>query len=236
MFRIAICDDDAMVCSYIERIILRQEPNEKIDIEVFYSGKELCDFIERGYEYELIFLDIEMKEINGIETAKIIREEYQNERTQFIYISSKQHYAMELFETRPLNFLIKPLSEEKVIYNLKKAMNLTQKINLFFEFRLGKTLYKLKLNSILYFESNNKKISLITKDGIYEYYGKLSDAMKQLPKDDFLSIHKSYIVNYFFVKEVQYETITLSNGKKFPISQPYRKNVRETLMNRRKEI
>jgi len=71
MFRIAICDDEPAVCSQIETILLNysEESNLDIEIQVFYSGEELCKFLEDGEGFDLIFLDIELKLINGIEVA-----------------------------------------------------------------------------------------------------------------------------------------------------------------------
>jgi DNA-binding LytR/AlgR family response regulator len=238
MFRVAICDDEPVICSQIENIILNCQfiINKEMEIEVFYSGEELCAFIENGYVFDLIFLDIELKLINGIETCKKIRNEYKDEITQVVYISGKQGYAMNLFESRPLNFLVKPLNEEKIMKNVKKAIQLAEKGNSFFEFKVGKTQYRLKLNDIMYFESNNKKIKVITINENYEFYGKIPDIMKMLPEKSFIAVHKSYFVNFLFVKESQYEYLILINGKSLPISKPCRKHVMDTLVKRKKEL
>src|SRR5665648_1177393 len=151
MFRIAICDDEPVICQQIENIILNCQIiiNKEMKIEVFYSGEELCAFIENGYEFDLIFLDIELKLINGIETCRKIREEYKDDITQVVYISAKQGYAMDLFDSRPLNFLVKPLNKEKIIMNIERAILLSEKGNSFFEFNIGKTQHRLKLNEIM---------------------------------------------------------------------------------------
>src|SRR5665648_9663 len=238
MFRIAICDDEPVICQQIENIILNCQIiiNKEMKIEVFYSGEELCAFIENGYEFDLIFLDIELKLINGIETCRKIREEYKDDITQVVYISAKQGYAMDLFDSRPLNFLVKPLNKEKIIMNIERAILLSEKGNSFFEFNIGKTQHRLKLNEIMYFESDDKKIRVKSTSGDYEFYGKMPDIIKILPEKGFISVHKSYFVNFLFVKESQYEFLILTNGKSLPISQPFRKHVRDTLIKRRKGL
>ena len=77
MFKIAICDDEQAICSYIEDIILeyQREIHVDVEVEVFYSGKDLCRAIDHQQRFDLIFLDIEMNLLNGIEVGKKIREE-----------------------------------------------------------------------------------------------------------------------------------------------------------------
>lgn len=182
MFRIAICDDELMICSQIEDIILKisNEISEKIEVEVFYSGEELCEYMLNQSNFDLIFLDIELKLLNGVQVGRKIREEMKNDIVQIVYISGKQGYAMDLFEIRPMNFLVKPLSKEKITQVVKKFIELSRRGNQYFQFNIGKTLYKIPLKDILYFESEMKKIKVITKDSIKECYGKLSDVQQAI--------------------------------------------------------
>ncbi|WP_097026713.1 LytR/AlgR family response regulator transcription factor [Clostridium peptidivorans] len=236
MFRIAICDDESMICGQIEDIILKvsNEISEKIEVEVFYSGEELCEYMLNQSNFDLIFLDIELKLLNGVEVGRKIREEMKNDIVQIVYISGKQGYAMDLFEIRPMNFLVKPLSKEKITQVVKKFIELSQRGNQFFEFNSGKTLYKIPLKDILYFESEMKKIRVITKDSTKECYRKLSDVQQVIGNSHFLFIHKSYLVNYFYVAEYQYDSIKLTNGDILPISQNHRKDIRQKLLNLKK--
>lgn len=233
MFRIAICDDEPRICGQIEDIILKlsNEINEKIEVEVFYSGEELCKSMLSTLNFDLIFLDIELKLLNGVEVGIKIREEMKNNTVQIVYISGKQGYAMDLFEIRPMNFLVKPLNEEKITQVMKKFIELSIRDNQFFEFNIGKIFYKIPLKDILYFESERKKIRVITKSDSKEYYGKLSDVQAVIESSEFLDIHKSYLVNCFHVVEYQYDSIKLANGDSLPISQNNRKVIREKLLN-----
>ncbi len=237
MFRVAICDDNQAVCFNIEKIILDYQKNcsEKIDILVFLSGEELYRFIKEGQAFDLIFLDIEFEKLNGIEVGRMIREELDDNIVQIVYISAKQDYAIELFENRPLNFLVKPICYEKIIKNLSFAMKLQKNNNLFFEFSYNYTSYKILYKEIIYFASDDKKIHVITTNGEYEYYGKLSELETQIEGKDFIKIHKSHLVNYQYIVEASYEKIKLSNGQTLNISQAYRKEVRNNFRMRRKE-
>lgn len=237
MLHIAICDDESTVCTQIEAILLslRDTLPVKIDIEVFYSGDDLYSFITDGACIDLIFLDIELNTINGIEIGKKIREELNNEATQIIYISGNESYAIELFEIRPLNFLIKPLQADKIEKSIRKGIELFEKGNQFFELKNGRNLVRIPLKNILYFESSGRKVSAITENGVYEFYDKLSEIEHRLFGKGFFQIHKSYLVNFFHVAEYQYESIQLTNKEKLAISQQNRKSVCNWLLQRRRE-
>lgn len=201
---------------------------------MFYSGEELCKSMLSELNFDLIFLDIELKLLNGVEVGIKIREEMKNNTVQIVYISGKQGYAMELFQIRPMNFLVKPLSKEKITQVIKKFIELSQRDNQFFEFNIGKTFYKIPFKDILYFESERKKIRVITKSDSKEYYGRLSDVQALIESREFLAIHKSYLVNCFHVVEYQYDSVKLINGDILPISQNNRKVIRERLINCKK--
>ena len=113
--KIAICDDEDYICVQLEEMLIEllKERGIASDIDVFTSGESLCMELERQ-EYDFIFLDIELPKQNGIEVGRIIREKFLNELVQIAYISANEIYAMELFEIRPIHFLIKPLQKEVI--------------------------------------------------------------------------------------------------------------------------
>mgnify|MGYP005838942493 CR=1 FL=1 len=237
MLRIAVCDDENSICTQLESILLgfNKILSQRIEVEVFYSGEALCRFLSEGTYFDVIFLDIELHLINGIEVGKKIRDEMNNEITQIVYISGKDSYAMELFDVRPLNFLIKPLREEKIKEVVRKAIQLIEKGNQLFEYKNGRTNNIVPLKDILYFESDGKKVIIFTQGDKHEFYGKLSDIEQQLGDQDFIRIHKSYLVNYFHVIEYQYDYVNMSNKTILSISQQNRKSVRDRLLLRRQK-
>lgn len=229
MFRVAVCDDEQVICSQIENIILNfaVANNEKIDTQVFYSGEELCRFLETGQGFDLIFLDIELKLINGIEVGKRIREELDNQILQIVYISGKDSYYKDLFDVRPMHFLHKPIEEAEIVKDLRLAMKLSDKLGGVFIYKKGHEIYRKPVKNILYFESSNREVKMVTTEGEEVFYGKLDEVFNQVAKYHFMYIHKSYIVNYFFVTKFKYEEVTMSNMEVLPISQARRKTTRE---------
>ncbi|MEN3004275.1 LytTR family DNA-binding domain-containing protein [Dehalobacterium formicoaceticum] len=233
VLRIAICDDENTICTQIESILSNR--TEKMEIEIFYSGESLFQYISNGVYFDLIFLDIELQILNGVEVGKKIRDEMHNENTQIVFISGKDSYAMDLFEIRPLNFLIKPLKEEEIVKIIKKVIELSAKSNHFFEYKIGRTQTKIPLKDILYFESSGKKVKIFTQDEVHEFYGKLSVIEQQLTNKDFIQIHKSYLVNYSHVIKYHYENVQISDNTVLPISQQQRKSVSDILLQRWRE-
>ena len=238
MLRIAICDDEKLICQQLEDMLYNicKNINEKLETEVFYSGEELCRFLIQGNRFDIIFLDIELREINGVEVGKKIRDEYNDEITQIVYVSSKESYAMDLFEVRPLNFLVKPVSKEIVEYVLIKAVKLLGDNNHFYEYKNGNVNFSVPVGDILYFESAGRKVNIVMLDDEKSFYGKLSEVEEQLRSQDFIMIHKSYLINFSHVTEYTYDYVKMSNKEVLTISQNNRKAVRERLLMRKQRL
>jgi DNA-binding LytR/AlgR family response regulator len=235
--RIAVCDDDSAIGVQMEAYLTSLSHTFSVHsaIEVYTSGEALYQRLARREHFDIIFLDIEMEPLSGVEIGRRIRDEFRNETTQIIYISGRESYAMELFYSRPLNFLIKPLQADKVAQALQKALDLIRKGRRYFEVQSDRQLHKIPLHDILYFESTGKKIRLITPSVSMEFYGKLSAVEQQLDDNDFIAIHKSYLVNYHHVIRYTYKSVTLSNQTVLPVSQQNRQVVSKKLLQRREK-
>ncbi len=233
MLKIAICDDDKALCMQLKDMLNEIIENTDAEIYVFNTGEELCDLLINGSRFDIIFLDIELCEINGVEVGKKIRNELNDELTQIIYISAKDSYAMELFDIRPLNFLVKPLKREKIESVLKTAKKIMLSSNQYYEYKIGNVNFNILISDILYFESSGRKVKIILNDDIKEYYGKLSEVEEKIKDNDFFFIHKSYFINYNHVIEYAYEYVKMSNNEVLGISQNNRKAVREKLLQKK---
>lgn len=97
----------------------------------------MFEHMEKGLYFDIIFLDIEFKSLNGLQVGRKIRNQLHNELVQIVYISAIANYAMDLFQIRPMNFLIKPLKREEILETLKKLMELTNRLDYTFKFKSG---------------------------------------------------------------------------------------------------
>ncbi len=231
MYYIGICDDGQNVCQSIEEMLLQsaKEQGIQVAVNIWYSGESLKDYLAQGGQMDILYLDIELFKMTGIEVGNYIRNCLDNMGMLIIYISGKSSYAQKLFKTQPMDFLVKPISKEQIAESLETAVHILKKKNERFEFQKGKEYYYVSFGDILFLESYGRKIKMSTMSGSYEFYGKLKELMKKLP-DHFLMIHQSYIVNKMYVFRYTYETVELTNGATLPISSSCRKQVRKNLL------
>lgn len=227
MLHIAICNNLNECKSNLESCLLKIEEiyNEKMDIEVFYSQSEFFGAFEKKY-YDVVYIDIEFDQENGIKTGEKIRDEYLDDNIQIIFSSNSEKYAMSLFKTRPMDFLIKPLKFTQVFESIITLKRLLNRQGDFFEFKSGYESYKIPLSDIIYFENSNRKVNVITGNLRNSFYGSLDNIKETACIKHFIQIHKSYLVNMDYIKKYEYHQITMNNGDILPISQPNRKQIR----------
>lgn len=225
MFKIAVCDDEEEICVELTRII--KNYSKDIEVDSYTKGKDLYDEIHTGRKYDLIFLDIEMDDMDGIRIAKSIRTDMKDYNTQIVYVSGKTSYFRELFEVQPMHFIEKPIDSEIVISDIEKAMKILKKYIGKFHYKIERTEYSIDYTDILYFESDRRKVNIYTKNGKISFYRKLSSIKEELSiTDGFLDVHESYYINKKHIKTLKYDEVVLVNSYAVPISQSRRKEIR----------
>ncbi len=225
-----ICDDEKGTCADLEDLLLKYAKEKGISLitEVFYSGDTLLDYLKRE-KADILFLDIELPGMNGVSVGKYIREIMEDDGIFLVYISSKEQYALQLFQNHPFDFLIKPIKQGKVYQVLENISRIAGKNNLSFEFQNHNDRFRIAYHDILYFQSEGRKINIVMKEGIKSFYGKLSEMEEKVP-GFFLRIHKSYLVNQNYVKEFTYEWVKMNNGDILNISKANRADVRRKIL------
>lgn len=231
MYNIGICDDGKNICAALEKMILQYAGKKQVPVEIkiWYTGEGLCDCLQKKQQIDILFLDIELFQMTGIQAGNFIRNCLEDRNMQIIYISGKSSYARDLFKTQPMDFLVKPVTQQDIDGTLDLAVKILKKGTEKFEFRIGRDYYYVPFGSILYFTSEGRKIKIFTIHGEQEFYGKLRDVSQRLP-GRFLSIHHSYIVNPEYVIRYAYDFVELTDGTILPISKANRKQVRERIL------
>lgn len=237
MIKIAICDDEPSICGQVETTLIQilDERTIEYDIDVFCSSEELCTQLQ-AKNYNLLFLDIELPDQNGITTGRYIRETLQDEQLQIAYISSKTSYAMELFEFHPINFLEKPLTPQQILKVLDKYLLISHYNEQTFTYKKYRNYFNIPFHNILYFESAGRKITIYTTQGPDTFYDTLENIYPRLKTSHFLFIHKSILVNYHHIRQITYDEVTMSDGTVLAISQSRRKDIKNMYMQIRKEV
>lgn len=233
MIKIAICDDESFTCQQIEGMIQESSlaSENKVDVDIFYTGEGLIRTLASGMEYDFVILDIELEQLNGIEVGIYIRDKQRNFHTQIIYISSNETYAMQLFTVQPLDFLVKPIVKEKLVHTIQKGLKMISYSEELFMCKVGRDHIAISCKEILYFMSDKRKIKIVCKDEEIDYYGKLSDTLKLLP-DCFAQIHNSYVVNMNAIKKSTRDFVIMNNGDCLQISKKYRESFAHQLLER----
>lgn len=213
--KIAICDDYPRTQQELIASLKAHKPTWKISI--FKSGEDLIRTISEENYFDLIFLDIYMDKLNGIETAKALRN--LSCYTAIIFTTTTRDFAVESYQVEALSYLVKPISERDLLIALarfEKHFHPSQ-------VRLGNQLFPVP--DVLYLESQDKKvIAHFRKGDTIEWTAKLSDVEHSLIGAQFLRCHRSYIINMDAVNSIISGSFQLSNGTKVPIR---RQNVKE---------
>lgn len=229
MINIAVCDDDPEITKSIYKLLMHYQNDKDIDISVdlFYDGSGLKRSVINGKKYDLIYLDIEMKQMNGIATAKYIRSI--DTTVLLIYVSSYENYLKELFEVEPFRFMSKPINEKKFYMFLDLAMDRIKSANGIYCFRFNKDILTVLLRDVIYFESCGSRVHIVLQGKIYKFYKKLDEVEKEISANysiPFIRIHKSYLVNFQQISKVSYTEIETKDGRALKISDTYKKGVR----------
>lgn len=228
MIRIAICDDEKEFVQQLTQYILNVSKtfNEQFEIDGYTDSRVLIESMKEE-KYDMIFLDIQMPYIDGLAIGKYIRNNLDDNVTEIIYISSERKYAMDLFSVRPMNFIIKPVSENDIFDMLQLGLKLVKNSSQLFDYELKGETHRVKLSDIYYFKSDARKIIMVMSNGTeISFYGKMSELAEKVTKYNFKYIHKSYIINSIHVKHFTARKVIMNNGHELPVSRTNRENIK----------
>ena len=226
MIQIAICDDDFQVCSQLEDYIRRWKEGRRLEVEIFNTGKEFEEALKERH-YDLIFLDIVMRDRNGIELGRFIREELGNDTSMIVYMSAYgDEYALDLFQFQPFHFIKKPIRPEDFQNIFYKACEKIEGDAGIFEFKSSRTVYRIPLKDILYFEGDNRRVKIVTAGHTYHCYSTLENLFSKINMEQagFMRLHKSYAVNLRYVATFSVRMVTLFDGSECTVSAPFKEN------------
>lgn len=203
---IAVVDDERVMRAYLCELIEKQKLNCRV--EAYAAGEEL---LASGKVFDIVFLDIRMDGINGIEAAKSLRK--RQEETVLIFITGLKEYVFEALDLYAFHYLLKPLEEERFTQVFQKAVREAgrkkEKQGLFIKTRN----ITIDQSDILYIESIRRKVEIHTagnQDNI-TIYATMEELGEQLG-EVFYRCHRAYLVNMAYIAEYCSDSITLTNG------------------------
>lgn len=226
MKEIAICDDQKEIIEFIKTTCQKfYLQKSDVSITCFESGEAL---INSKKHFDAIFMDVELKNLNGIEAGLEIRKT--DHDVLIIMISAHEKYKMDAYPLHAFNFIDKPFTE-KDIYDVLSDVEIyceKQKEHIFVSFKMKEGYMKLDISDILYLESINRKIKLVTKDNTYEFYGTIGEQAERMKEYGFGVPHTSFIINFIYVKTMKSKEIILDTGHSIPLTKYKAKDFRET--------
>ena len=232
MLDIAICEDDRYQQGELEEKLYAIGKRLGICLEVYVYGRgeSLLAEIQRGTQYDMVYLDIELGGMSGISLAEELR---RTDRTlQIIYVTQYEGYIKKSINTMPSGYIVKPVREYELEAVFRRVSSWILERDDYYRFVCDKISCKVLLKDILYFKSNLRQAEIVCQTQNYVIYKKLDQIELELSethKRQFLRIHQSYIVNYNFVSRFGHNWVELNTGQCLPMSRKRRENIENEL-------
>jgi len=214
---ITICDDEKAQTDFLSLMVNNWAKAKKINtsISVFHSAEEFLFHYADDKKQDILLLDIQMAEMDGIGLAKKIRET--NNLVQIVFITGIPDFIAEGYEVSALHYLMKPIKEDKLTEVLDKAIariDYTPR-TIMLSKKSGNA--RVKVDDIIYAEVLSHKITLHLTTGTEEIYMRISDLEETLG-EDFFRCHRSYIVGMRHVQRVTKTAMVLEDSREIPLS------------------
>jgi len=228
MIHVAICDDEQEFVTCLTQMLERYaaETGEAVRVSAYYDGAQLVEAYDPTID--LVFLDIRMKGLNGLDTAGRLRR--LDETLGIIFLTTLSQYALEGYRYGAANYLIKPLQYGRLRSELDKFRSrhrLEKSPAMLVVNDSGK--YKIRLDSLRYVETWGRNLVCHTEQEDVVCYKTMKALERKLEGQGFARCHSSYLVNLGYIRGVRKLEITLITGETLPISQPRRKAFMERL-------
>lgn len=220
MIKIAICDDEKNIRTYLFSLVRKQD----IECEIAeYDSAE--EYLADEREHDILLLDIALKNnlsgMNGMMLARQIRSMDQKKRPIIIFVTGYEKYVYDAFDVEAFQYLLKPVNEQKFeevfTHAVQNVLSNTQQHRKALIIQYESRNKSIPLDNIYYIKSQGHKAVLHMKDGILEYWAKMGDLETKL-QGHFYRIHKGYLINLSWVDEYSKTEVTLINGERLLIS------------------
>lgn len=224
--RIAICDDDWNMQKTLRVFIDQTFQDLDMLVDGFTSGEALLAAVKKQTRaYELILLDIEMRGINGIETAKELRRLLPD--CYIIFITSHDEFALTGYEVAAFRYLIKPVDPQKLTEAIAAVRaELADHVTLHVED--GSVEALLRAKDIYYIEAQDKRVRVVLKNTAFSDRRGIDEVAQALEGEDFFRVHRSYLINLRYVGRIDKNEVQLVSGETIPLSRLRKKAFKNT--------
>ena len=222
MLRIAIVDDSPDDSAALHALVADYfKSNDQTCMIHIYNAP--LDFIRSTDHHDIVFMDIRMDKLDGLEVARIMRKI--NTESVLIFVTHMAQLAIKGYEVDALDFIVKPADQHAINYVLTKAMTRMESIsNTVFALKTASDIISLSSNDITYVEVFDHNLAYHTTKGVYEVRGRLSDVIKKLDAKRFVMCNRSFVVNLRYVSSACSEYLVV-DGKKIFVSKSHAKEI-----------
>lgn len=215
--RIAVVDDESVFRKQITEEIVSLYGSEDVSCFHYEDGTEVIRSLENGFELDAVFLDIEMKNMDGMQTARKIRE--LSKDIPIVFVTSHTDLAMDGYEVAAFRFLSKPVVREKLrqtLQDLEKKLKVDEKIVLVKE---GEQIVN-SVSDLIYVEAANNSTRFVFRKQTVELRMKFKEAMALVDNvsSDFCKCHRSYYINLAHVTKLSAQDASMDNGQTIPVA------------------
>lgn len=231
MYKAAICDDEVLMTDIIEYFI--NISNDQFTTTKMHSANELKILMDKE-KFDVVFLDINMPEISGLEIADELRKlDYDFD---IVFITSHSEYALESYKVSAMQYIIKPIDEEKIAEVLKQvAKSIDQRRE--HNYLHGKLtikskgmMYNICFDDLIYFEKQDHNIKAFSKNNKPLLFRmSLKVLYTKLPRNIFINCHQGFIINIYNVESYDNFNLKMINSVMVPVSRKHRYDIRNLL-------
>ncbi len=228
MYTIALCDDDINYADMIHSLVLEFAGQLSIGVDIlkFDSGKKFLELLKNGStHFDIIFLDIDMPELSGLETADTLRSKGID--SVLIFVTSMEDKVFEAFGYNALRFVLKRNLKRDLQDAFVKAIETLNQSKNLLSFKTGEGIIRLAVTEIFYFIFENRKVNAVCRNNASYALNSmtLSNIEEMMSDKGFISINRYVLVNVKYVNGINKNSLTMDNGEVFDISRPKLKNV-----------
>ena len=228
MIKIAIVEDDVNDAAVLEKFLgdYAESSGEMFNITKFANGMQFITEYRGGYD--IVFMDIEMPTLNGLDSARKLREV--DSAVIIIFVTNLARYAINGYEVSALDYVLKPIKYPSFSLKIKKAVEQCKKRSAGrISIRTRNGVNSFPADSIIYVESRGHNITYHTERGDFPMYGTMKEVEGSLPEPRFFRCNSYYIVNLSFVTGCVKNEVQLANGETIAVSRARKKQMLEAL-------
>ena len=224
ILRVAICDDDMLFTTELERLLeeIFNFLQVSFEISVFFHGEKLLDYLSLESVFDILFLDIQMEPTCGIDVAKAIYADYDNQVQEIIYISTTDDYLREIISLRKAyDFLDKPIDNKKALITIEGCIKNIERNKGIFTYTFKNDRGFVRKKDIIYFVNRNKHIEVITRGVSHKFRGTFPELMEGFVMDDFAQSSRQHFVNLHAVLKITPTMLLMVNNDEIPLTRKF---------------